>query len=194
MTKRSRHDTLYHAGTKRVEATSTGVTLNGDIVAGDLSLDGDLKITSASTAESLILDDTSGTNSVYVRFKKGGTNEVWQGFSGSTVYNIQATGSTTTGFKLAGGGGGGSNQATLELSGAYNGIKLVTGNNEVAMARDQDTTFSNGIVASFLRLPIGSAVASGASGTAGDIKLDANYVYICTAPNTWKRAALTGSY
>jgi len=28
------------------------------------------------------------------------------------------------------------------------------------------------------------------TGTAGDIRYDANYVYICTATNTWKRAAL----
>jgi len=33
-----------------------------------------------------------------------------------------------------------------------------------------------------------------ATGTAGQISYDANYVYICTATNTWKRAALTGSY
>ena len=30
-----------------------------------------------------------------------------------------------------------------------------------------------------------------ANGTAGDIRYDANYVYICIATNTWKRAALT---
>jgi hypothetical protein len=29
------------------------------------------------------------------------------------------------------------------------------------------------------------------TGTAGDVRYDASYVYICTATNTWKRAALT---
>ena len=29
------------------------------------------------------------------------------------------------------------------------------------------------------------------TGTAGDIRYDADYVYVCTATNTWKRAALT---
>ena len=35
---------------------------------------------------------------------------------------------------------------------------------------------------------------STATGTAGQISFDANYVYICTATNTWKRAPLVGGY
>jgi hypothetical protein len=34
-------------------------------------------------------------------------------------------------------------------------------------------------------------VAQGVAGTAGEIFWDANYIYVCTATNTWKRAALT---
>jgi hypothetical protein len=33
--------------------------------------------------------------------------------------------------------------------------------------------------------------ATGSTGTAGDIRYDADYIYICTATNTWKRAALS---
>lgn len=29
-----------------------------------------------------------------------------------------------------------------------------------------------------------------AAGTAGDIRYDADYIYICTATNTWKRVAI----
>ena len=36
--------------------------------------------------------------------------------------------------------------------------------------------------------------ASNAPGTAGQICWDANYIYVCTATNTWKRTALTGGY
>ena len=37
----------------------------------------------------------------------------------------------------------------------------------------------------------GTAPASAtATGTAGDIRYDADYIYICTATNTWKRAPL----
>lgn len=34
-------------------------------------------------------------------------------------------------------------------------------------------------------------VNSSDTGTLGEIKIDANYIYICTATNTWKRTALT---
>jgi sRNA-binding regulator protein Hfq len=36
--------------------------------------------------------------------------------------------------------------------------------------------------------------ASNAVGTAGQICWDSNYIYVCTATNTWKRTALTGGY
>ena len=42
-------------------------------------------------------------------------------------------------------------------------------------------------------VPNGTKTAT-ATGTAGQISYDASYIYICTATNTWKRAALTGSY
>ena len=36
--------------------------------------------------------------------------------------------------------------------------------------------------------------ASNAVGTVGQISYDANYIYVCTATNTWKRSPLTGGY
>jgi hypothetical protein len=42
-------------------------------------------------------------------------------------------------------------------------------------------------------VPNGTKTAT-ATGTAGQISYDASYIYICTATNTWKRAALTGGY
>jgi hypothetical protein len=42
-------------------------------------------------------------------------------------------------------------------------------------------------------VPNGTKTATD-TGTAGQISYDANYIYICTATNTWKRAALTGGY
>ena len=49
------------------------------------------------------------------------------------------------------------------------------------------------LYASIGTVPNGTKTAT-ATGTAGQISYDANYVYICTATDTWKRAALTGSY
>ena len=36
--------------------------------------------------------------------------------------------------------------------------------------------------------------ASSSTGYLGEICIDANYIYVCTAPNTWSRAVLTGGY
>ena len=36
--------------------------------------------------------------------------------------------------------------------------------------------------------------ASTDAGTAGEIRYDANYIYVCTATGDWRRAALTGGY
>jgi hypothetical protein len=36
--------------------------------------------------------------------------------------------------------------------------------------------------------------AANAAGIAGEICWDSNYIYVCVATNTWKRAALTGGY
>jgi hypothetical protein len=33
--------------------------------------------------------------------------------------------------------------------------------------------------------------SAGATGTAGQLAVDANYIYVCTATNTWKRTAIS---
>ncbi|MCC7356053.1 MAG: hypothetical protein IT410_00340 [Candidatus Doudnabacteria bacterium] len=45
-----------------------------------------------------------------------------------------------------------------------------------------------------IRIRTAKSPASNAVCDAGEISWDTNYVYICTATNTWKRAALTGGY
>jgi len=37
----------------------------------------------------------------------------------------------------------------------------------------------------------GTVTPSTSPGEPGDIRVDANYIYVCVAPNTWKRATLT---
>ncbi len=41
-----------------------------------------------------------------------------------------------------------------------------------------------------LRIPTGTPASASATGTAGQIQYDANYIYICTATDTWKRVAI----
>lgn len=39
-------------------------------------------------------------------------------------------------------------------------------------------------------LPTATPASAGATGTAGQVCWDANYVYVCVSANTWKRAAI----
>lgn len=38
--------------------------------------------------------------------------------------------------------------------------------------------------------PNGTPASASASGVAGTIQYDANYIYVCVATNTWKRVAI----
>jgi len=68
---------------------------------------------------------------------------------------------------------------------------------DVALARDSagvvkitDGSTGDGTISAQLRA-VGTAPATAsATGTAGDIRYDADYIYVCTATDTWKRAAL----
>jgi hypothetical protein len=48
----------------------------------------------------------------------------------------------------------------------------------------------DGTISGQLRAVGAAPATTGATGAAGDIRYDANYIYICTATNTWKRAAI----
>ncbi|NBW16668.1 MAG: hypothetical protein EBR82_52695 [Caulobacteraceae bacterium] len=51
-----------------------------------------------------------------------------------------------------------------------------------------DSAYS--VIDALHRLQGTAPATSGATGTAGDIRYDADYIYVCTATNTWKRAAI----
>ena len=45
-----------------------------------------------------------------------------------------------------------------------------------------------------IRIRTAQSPASNGTGIQGEIAWDASYIYVCTATNTWERAALTGGY
>ena len=54
-----------------------------------------------------------------------------------------------------------------------------------------NATFYNLVTAPQLRVSLSNAPASAtATGSAGNIRWDANYIYVCTATDTWKRVAI----
>jgi hypothetical protein len=60
---------------------------------------------------------------------------------------------------------------------------------------DTDGTFEvdkdSNVVAAGLRCTLATPASASAAGTAGDIRWDANYIYVCTATDTWKRTAIS---
>lgn len=67
---------------------------------------------------------------------------------------------------------------------------IVSFNNQLA----DDLTVSGNITLSGILQAPQTTKASNAIGTVGQICWDANYIYVCTATNTWKRSPLTGGY
>jgi hypothetical protein len=55
----------------------------------------------------------------------------------------------------------------------------------------KNTTLSNVSLSSIVITQSFTPSLSTSSGTAGSLRWDTNYLYICTATNTWKRAALS---
>ena len=122
---------------------------------------------------------------------------------GSTRMTISTTGNTTfTGFvtptylRLTGGTGeahiykGTGNGTVAIYNQAENAASLIdVATNGVLKVRNVGNT--DYAVADAQHRLQGTAPASATdTGTAGDIRYDANYIYICTATNTWKRAAI----
>jgi len=69
----------------------------------------------------------------------------------------------------------------------FNGTVLIGTTTNSAASKLQVSDDSIQIIAS-------QSPASNGAGMAGEIAWDVNYVYVCTATNVWKRAALTGGY
>jgi hypothetical protein len=78
-----------------------------------------------------------------------------------------------------------------EFNGAtrFNGNLTLVGN--LTQTGDATITGNLTVVSDKIRIQFNRTPASAtASGTAGWVSWDANYIYVCTATNTWKRAAL----
>lgn len=50
--------------------------------------------------------------------------------------------------------------------------------------------FANGLIGDLRITTFTTPASSSAIGVTGDIRIDADYIYVCTATNTWKRTAL----
>jgi hypothetical protein len=87
------------------------------------------------------------------------------------------------------------NIITSGTSGNITGANIISAQTVSATGNitGANATVNNITVNSILSSPL-QTKASTDTGTAGQVCWDANYIYVCTATNTWKRVALTGGY
>ena len=79
----------------------------------------------------------------------------------------------------------------FRLGGSYGAWDVGLARAAAGVFKVTDGSTGDGTISGQHRL-VGTAPASAtATGTAGDIRYDADYIYICTATNTWKRAAIS---
>ena len=138
--------------------------------------------TTATTGRSWYLNSFSNGN-LYI----GNT-------TASDIFNFSSTGAATFSAGLTVNGGYIRNANTSTTGG------LFMGNGSVYMAYDGSTinfvgataTFSSSVTATQYNLSaLNTAPATSSStGTLGEIRIDANHIYVCTATNTWKRVAI----
>ena len=120
------------------------------------------------------------------------------GFGSNGIHSTGANGGNGI-YTVAGGSGGSgvygftndlsSYGGTFEHTGAGSGIALrVIGWSTFSQA----ATFSSSVTATQYNLSaLNTAPATSSStGTLGEIRIDANHIYVCTATNTWKRVAI----
>ena len=98
--------------------------------------------------------------------------------------------------------------STLNLNGGFHVSSVSTNNGDANIVNYTGGAFvygpalkdyagnigaNNVTITGILKAPQ-TTKASNATGTPGQICWDANYIYVCTATNTWKRSSLTGGY
>ena len=66
---------------------------------------------------------------------------------------------------------------------------VASGSNVVNITSLGVSVTGNSSVSGFRQAPL-TTMTSTSPGTPGQIAWDANYIYVCTAVNTWKRVAL----
>jgi len=186
------------SGLYRIGANNLGVAVNGakvlDIATTGLTVVGAAKLTTTDTGPSASAFSIAGT----VLSSKGTGNTYWSGY----------TSGATSEFGMLFGSNNTENDANIVWKKASNFLQI--GANPpsatihiVAAGSDMATFSSTGLAvtgtlsatgiidaSNGLKLTFYTPPASASTGTLGTCAYDANYFYVCTATDTWKRAAI----
>jgi hypothetical protein len=193
--------------------TVNGITLTGTVTAsGSLTLGGTLSGVSLTTQVTGTLPVANGgtgatthtSNAVLIGNGTSAVTSVSPGTSGNVLSSngtawISQVPSGTFGLS----DGSASAPSLFFTNDTNTGIYNI-GTNQLGISTDginrieikpSETQFNNAVRASntLILNTTGSMAApasASASGTAGEIRIDTSYIYVCTATNTWKRVAI----
>lgn len=200
--------------------TSAGKSLStadANIAIGYLALEDNTASHNTAIGSEALLQNTSGAGNLGIGYQAlqnnvtGGNNTcigyqaglgvAANSFSNNTIIGYTAGLALTTG-------------STNVLIGTQTGDNLTTGGANILIGFDiaasaagvsnelniggllkgDLSTPSFAVHADAVQIVTSQSPASGGAGVAGEIAWDANFIYVCTAANTWTRAALTGGY
>ena len=114
--------------------------------------------------------------------------------SGGLRFLTSATGASVAGDLAIQGSSGTNGQLILQGNGVVNGVadlKLKVGGNTKVSVASAGTTFTGQINLAALNT---APASDSAAGTLGEIRFTADYIYVCTATDTWKRVAIAGGF
>ena len=198
------------SGAKVLGATATGLAVTGGLSAtGVANFLGGSSLGLTIRSNGLTTEEFNGTDSILVNYNGylNGTTQFrkFQVFNGkqALIGDFSSTGLAVTGTLSATGTsslaridqsngsinfaslGNGSTSWQIGTQTALKPLDIFTGG--VVRAQFSDTGLAvTGDVSVSTKTPASAAAA----GVAGTITWDANYLYVCTATNTWKRVAI----
>ena len=134
-----------------------------------------------------MLTNTTGYNNVAIGYTSG------RYITGGVNVNQTSNNSVYIGTDAKAKVDGGTNETVIGYGAIGNGSNTATiGNTSVTDLYANQSGTATVHAGKFQLSALNTAPASAtATGTTGEIRFDANYMYVCVATNTWKRSALT---
>jgi hypothetical protein len=191
------------AATRAMDIASGGAVLintTTDNGVDKLQVNGGMNVSAGAKAQNLSvtnnIDQGSGTADTYYTILAKSSSSGWAG---------QMRGNTTTGqfefyhrdnsptYKLcfAINGNSGKGNTTFYDNAFIGGDGWLTVNGSTNNGVDKLQVVGSTVSTQYKLSALNTAPATASSsGTLGEIRIDANYIYICTATNTWKRVAI----
>jgi hypothetical protein len=172
-----------------VNGTGTSSIAGNLTVSGGTVTSGTGTLTLNSSANTVVLQ-SAGTTALTLNSSQNATfaGDITQSHSGNSVLSVSSTSGT-------------GNQAIISLANTAQAWTLRNTGDNFGIRNDTlgsyfllgDKTTNDATFAGTIATQGGTAstpASASATGTAGTIKWDASYIYVCTAANTWKRVAI----